>query len=306
MKGIVAKSTGSWYTVLTEDGKELQARIKGKFRLKGMKATNPVAVGDSVILQNDLATGDYQITEIADRQNYIIRKSSNLSSQYHIIAANMEQAACVVTIAYPRTSQGFIDRFLITAEAYEITPLIIFNKEDLAIDKKREKLEQLRALYNSLGYGCLETSAKTGLHMDELRQELHGKTSLLIGHSGAGKSTILNFLCPELELRTGVLSDWSGKGKHTTTFAEMHFLNAETRIIDTPGIKEFGLVDFKKEEISHYFPEMKDVLSQCKFNNCLHINEPGCKILRLLELGQINPERYASYLNMLDDDGVEG
>lgn len=295
----VIKSTGSWYTVLTEAGEKIDCRIKGIFRTKDIKTTNPVAVGDRVVieLEPDQATGI--IVELLERENYIIRKSANLSKQSQIIAANIDQAILVVTLASPRTSFGFIDRFLVTAEAYHIKALLIFNKIDIYEEEDLEFLQEVQQMYKDIGYDSLQISGLKQQNIDALQAMLIDKTSLISGHSGVGKSTLINRLIPDLELKTSAISDFSSKGVHTTTFAEMFELPQGGFIIDTPGIKELGIVDLKPEEISHYFPEMKKRLQNCKFNNCIHINEPGCAIKKAVDDSEISLTRYESYLSIL-------
>ena len=298
MNALVLKSVGSSYTVITDEGQQLECRLKGVFRIRGLKATNPVAVGDRVEVQGAEPDGDPVITKISERRNYIIRKSTKLSKVVHIIAANMDQAMLVVTMAWPRTSTGFIDRFLVTAEAYKIPVFIVFNKCDLDDAGSGKAVKDCRAMYERIGYPCLEVSALEGTGVDDLRSRLQGKTTLLSGHSGVGKSALANAIEPGLELRTADLSDFSGKGRHTTTFAEMHPLTAGGYLIDTPGIKEFGLVDFYREELTHYFPEMFALLPQCRFHNCTHTDEPGCAVMAAVESGSVHPLRYQNYLNI--------
>lgn len=302
MEGTVTKSTGSWYLVRDENGRFHECRIKGKFRIKGISTTNPVAVGDRVDF--DPATG--VIGHLFERENYIIRRATNLSKQAHIIAANMDQALLIVTLAQPRTSLGFIDRFLVTAEAYSIPAVLVFNKIDIYREEGKALLEAVKDIYTNIGYPCLEVSALEGTHLEALKELLKDKTSLLAGHSGAGKSTLINRLIPGLQLKTASISGFSGKGIHTTTFAEMFELPqqpdgaASGYIIDTPGIKEFGIFDISREELSHYFVEMRDRFNQCKFDNCRHISEPGCAIIRAVESGDIAISRYESYLSMYE------
>lgn len=298
MKGLVIKSTGSWYQVLVSDGEVYSCRIKGKFRIKGIVSTNPIAVGDEVdiSLEEDQETGI--ITKLHPRRNYIIRKSINLSKSVQIIATNLDQAILVVTLASPMTSLGFIDRFLVTAEAYDIPAVIIFNKLDLFSDEGLEILEQFEDIYKEIGYQCFRISALEGRNVNELRQNLRNKTTLIAGHSGVGKSTLINQLIPSAELRTGDISAWSEKGKHTTTFAEMLELPEGGFIIDTPGIQEFGVVDIEPQELGHFFPEFRERLNQCKYHNCKHINEPGCAVLEAVENEEIAPSRYQSYLSI--------
>lgn len=297
MKGLVTKSTGSWYQVKLDDGQLLECRIKGKFRTKGIKTTNPVAVGDvvHVALEQD---GVGVINHLEPRRNYIIRRSVNLSKQTQIIGANLDQALLIVTLASPPTSLGFIDRFLVTAEAYDIPALLVFNKLDLFSAEGLEILEEYMAIYSSIGYPCYRVSALEGTYMEEIKSVLRDKLTLVSGHSGVGKSTFINQLIPEAALKTGKISDWSDKGKHTTTFAEMLDLPFGGQLIDTPGIRELGVVDIEPQELSHFFPEMRALMNQCKYNNCRHINEPGCVILDAVEEGQISPSRYESYLSI--------
>ncbi|WP_299285487.1 ribosome small subunit-dependent GTPase A [uncultured Mucilaginibacter sp.] len=298
MQGLVTKSTGSWYQVQTANGDRFDCRIKGKFRMKGLTTTNPIAVGDQVDfeIEPDQQTG--VIHKLHDRKNYIIRKSINLSKQAQIIAANLDLALLVVTLASPRTSLGFIDRFLVTAEAYGIPAGIIFNKLDLFSDEGLEILADYRSIYEQIGYQCLEVSALKKTGIKEVEAVLKDKTTLFSGHSGVGKSTLINTLLPEQNLRTGEISDWSDSGKHTTTFAEMFELPFGGFLIDTPGIRELGVIDIEKQELSHFFPEMRNLLNQCRFHNCRHINEPGCAVLAALEAGEIEPSRYESYLSI--------
>ncbi len=304
IKGVVIKSTGSWYMVKTEQG-IISCRIKGKFRLEDVKHTNPVTVGDyvEISLEEKQETGIIQ--SIAPRSNYIIRKASNLSKQTHIIASNLDQAILVATIAFPQTSLGFIDRFLVTTEAYHIPAVIVFNKTDLYTDGLEEVLNDTIELYQSkVGYKCPKTSIKTGEGINELKELLQDKTTLCCGHSGVGKSSLLNMLDASLKIKTGELSGYHLKGQHTTTFAEMHALSFGGNIIDTPGIREFGIIDIEDAELSHYFKEMKPLIGQCKFNNCKHREEPDCAIVKAVQTGQISEERYHSYLNILANEDV--
>lgn len=304
MKALVTKSTGSWYTLLTPTGEEVQARMRGKLRLEGSKSTNPVAVGDEVEAEEEGQDGHMLIQSIYDRKNYIIRKSNNLSKQTQVIAANLDVAVLVVTMATPATSTGFIDRFLVTAEAYHIPALIVFNKIDIYREDAQELLKLYEHIYDSVGYECLQVSAIRGTNMNLLRSKIQGKTCLFSGHSGVGKSTLLNALDDSIRQKTGEISAYSNKGKHTTTFAEMFLLPGDTRLIDTPGIKDFGVVNLDKSEVSHFFPEMKSRLGQCKFNDCLHVEEPGCAILAALEAEEIEVSRYYSYLSILNNEDV--
>ncbi|MDL2265454.1 ribosome small subunit-dependent GTPase A [Parabacteroides sp. OttesenSCG-928-G07] len=300
MNGLVIKNTGSWYTVRTDDGQTIESKIKGNFRLKDIRSTNPVAVGDRVkiILNNE---GTAFISEIEDRKNYIIRRSSNLSKQSHIIAANLDQAMLIVTVNYPITTTIFIDRFLSTAEAYRVPVKIIFNKIDRYKREDKERLEKLSSLYSSIGYECMRMCAKTGEGLDALRLELKDKITLLSGHSGVGKSTIINQLIPGLNLKTAIISEYHNKGMHTTTFSEMIELPEKGYIIDTPGIKGFGVFDMEEAEISHYFPEIFNQSKNCRFNNCTHRHEPGCAVIQAVQDKAISESRYRSYLNILED-----
>lgn len=302
MKGQVYKSTGSWYDVKGEDGHIYQSRLRGKFKQDGIKVNNPIAVGDMVeVTPDEQHENSGLITEIYQRENYIIRKSTRKNGFSHILAANVDQTLLLATLSFPRTSQGFIDRFLVSAESFRIPSLIVFNKKDLLKPKDQNKIDFLREMYESIGYTTDLISAQTQEGMDALLSHLEGKTTLIAGHSGVGKSTLLNKLVPGLEQKTGEVSTFANKGTHTTTFAEMFEINANTKIIDTPGIKELGLVDMEPSEISHYFPEMRQFVGECRFNNCLHVNEPGCQIIEALEAGGIYEERYMSYLSMLED-----
>ncbi|WP_100341304.1 ribosome small subunit-dependent GTPase A [Mucilaginibacter auburnensis] len=298
MQGLVTKSTGSWYQVQTPDGERYNCRIKGVFRIKGIKTTNPIAVGDVVDfeIEPDQETG--VIAHLHPRKNYIIRKSVNLSKQGHILAANLDQALLIVTLASPRTSLGFIDRFLVTAEAYDIPAVLVFNKLDMFSEEGLEVLADYKSVYQHIGYPCFEVSALQGTNVDQVQQLLKDKVTLLSGHSGVGKSSLINALLPDLGLRTNQLSDWSDKGMHTTTFAEMFELPQGGFIIDTPGIRELGIIDIEKPELGQFFPEMRQRMNDCRFNNCRHINEPGCAVLEALEEGEIELSRYESYLSI--------
>lgn len=304
MKGLVIKSTGSWYHVQLEDGSLIDCRIKGKFRTKGIKTTNPIAVGDNVSVEIDeeseVRTGS--IFELAERKNYIIRKSINLSKQTQIIASNIDQALLVVTLSKPRTSFGFIDRFLVTAEAYHIPVVLLFNKVDQYDEEDLAFLEEVIELYEKIGYPCRKISALKSIGLDDLKVQIAGQTSLLSGHSGVGKSTLINQLIPSAIIRTSTISAASEKGIHTTTFAEMHPLETGGYIIDTPGIRELGVVDIPDEELAHYFPEMKKVMSHCKFHNCKHLNEPNCAVKEAYEKGIIAIPRYESYLSIMANE----
>ncbi|MFC5285334.1 ribosome small subunit-dependent GTPase A [Pedobacter alpinus] len=295
MEGLVIKSTGSWYTVEGKNQQRYECRIKGKLRMKGLVSTNPVAVGDIVDfeLEPELQTG--VISKVHDRKNYIIRKSINLSKQVQIIAANLDLACLVVTLASPRTSLGFIDRFLVTAEAYGVPAVLVFNKLDLFNQEGLEILDNYIDLYQRIGYPCYSVSAIKGTNIETLEALLKDKISLFSGHSGVGKSSLINRLIPGKELRTGQISDWSDMGKHTTTFAELFDLPSGGKLIDTPGIRELGITDIEKYELGHFFPEMRALMNDCKFNNCVHINEPGCAVLKALDEGDLEPTRYDSY-----------
>lgn len=299
MRARVIKSTGAWYKLITDDNQLIEARLKGLIRLDGLTSTNPVAVGDYVELANE--DGDWMITQIEKRTNYIIRKSPAKRAHSHILASNIDQALLMITASKPRTSSGFIDRFLLTAEAYHIPTVLVFNKQDMLSEKDRKIQEKFVAIYQALDYPCKLVSAITGDGVDEIKTLLEGKTSLLIGHSGVGKSTLANAIDADLNLRTGEVSKKHEKGKHTTTFAEMFFLSFGGAVIDIPGIKEFGVVGFERNEVGLYFKEMAALLPHCKFHNCLHINEPQCAVLDALEKGEISEERYKNYLGILED-----
>jgi len=305
MKGIVTKSTGSMYTVLTGDGDRYECKLKGNFKIKGLSSTNPISVGDKVEFESKSGESFGIINKIEDRYNYIVRKSTKLSKRQHIIACNIDRAIIVVTLAFPRTSTGFIDRFLVTAEEYHIPAFIVFNKSDLYPEDFLTYLEELKSIYEGLGYKCIVTSASKHRGLDELKGILKGNTSLFLGHSGVGKSALINAMQPGLNLKLGVISAYHLKGQHTTTFAEMHPLSFGGFIIDTPGIKELGMIHVKPEEIAGYFPEMRALLPKCRFYNCTHIHEPGCAVLQALERGEINAGRYHNYLGMLNDKGIE-
>lgn len=302
MKGMVIKSTGSWYQVLGDDGRHYECRIKGKFRTKGIRTTNPIAVGDRVEFELEPDQESAVISALEPRRNYIIRKSINLSKQAQILGANLDQAILVVTLASPPTSLGFIDRFLVTAEAYSVPAALVFNKLDLFSEEGLEILEEYVSIYSELGYPCYEVSALEGTNIDQLRDLLRDKVTLVSGHSGVGKSSLINAIAPGSQLRTGSISDWSDKGKHTTTFAEMLPLPFGGYLIDTPGIRELGIVDIEQAELSHFFPEMRALLNACRFHNCRHVNEPGCAVLDALEAGDIQPSRYESYLSIYQNE----
>ena len=305
MRGLVLKSTGKWYEVLAEDGEHWQCRIRGKFRMKGLRTTNPISVGDHVIFEDEESEGRGVIKEIEARKNYIIRKSVNLSKEAHIVASNVDQAFLFATVKLPRTSAGFIDRFLVTAEAYSIKAIVVFNKIDLLDEEEKEELRFLVKTYESVGYDVRQISAETGEGTQELYDELAGKTNMLTGHSGVGKSTFINKTNPGLNIKTDEISELYKKGKHTTTNAEMHILDNGGYIIDTPGIKGFGIVDIPKNELHHYFPEMFALLPDCKFHNCLHIGEPKCAVKLAVENGKVPESRYKSYTTMYSDDEDE-
>ncbi|MET0242155.1 MAG: ribosome small subunit-dependent GTPase A [Flavitalea sp.] len=307
MKATVYKSTGSWYVTKTDEGKTFNARMKGVFKLDGITSTNPIAVGDQVEIEmeNELE-GSVMITQIIERKNYINRQSPSNKHHHHIVAANLDQSILFATLKDPRTSQGFIDRFLVTSEAYHIPAIVIFNKADLYRKKEMDKFETVSAIYEACGYKVKLVSVANKQGTDEVRDLLASKVTLLSGHSGVGKSSFINSLFPELALKTKDVSGWSGKGMHTTTFAEMFDLPGGGKIIDTPGLREFGLVDISKQELSHYFPEMRALIGQCQFNNCLHTDEPGCAIKKALQEGLISEDRYVSYYNILESIDDKG
>lgn len=300
MRGLVIKNTGSWYVVKTDDNRLVDCKIKGNFRLKGIRSTNPVAVGDFVQITMN-PEGTAFIHNIEDRKNYIIRKASNLSKQSHILAANIDMAFLVITISHPETSTTFIDRFLASAEAYRIPVSLIFNKVDCYDDHELRYLDALIHLYTQIGYPCYSCSALNGQGIEPLRQQLQGKTTLFSGNSGVGKSTLLNILHPEAAAKTAEISSAHDTGMHTTTFSEMFALPEGGYIIDTPGIKGFGTFDMEKEEVAHYFKEIFAISADCKYNNCTHTHEPGCAVRKAVEEHYISQSRYQSYLSMLED-----
>ena len=300
MKGLVIKNTGSWYTVKTDDGTIVDSKIKGNFRLKGIRSTNPVAVGDRVEIIR-YQEGTAFINAIEDRRNYIIRKSQNLSKQSHIIAANVDQAFLIVTVNYPQTSTTFIDRFLASAEAYSVPVTLVFNKTDLLGEEERHYQDMMMTLYDTVGYKCVAISAETGEGVEALLPMLHDKITVLSGNSGVGKSTLINRILPDVNLRTAEISDTHNTGMHTTTFSEMLELPQGGYIIDTPGIKGFGTFNMEPEEITSYFKEIFKFSKDCRFNNCTHTHEPGCAVLKAVEDHYIAASRYQSYLSMLND-----
>ncbi|MBL7723039.1 MAG: ribosome small subunit-dependent GTPase A [Chitinophagaceae bacterium] len=301
MKALVYKSTGSWYTLKDESGRFWNGRMKGVMKLDDITSTNPVAVGDWIQaeIENE-GSSTATINEILDRHNYINRQSPRHKHQHHIVAANLDQSLLVATLKEPKTSQGFIDRFLVASEMYHVPAIIAFNKSDLYKNKEMDKYEQWKAMYEAIGYKVLLVSAEKEEGLEELKELLKDKTTLISGHSGVGKSSLLNALFPGMNQKTQDVSGWSGKGQHTTTFAEMFDMPFGGKIIDTPGMREFGLVDISKAELSHYFPEMRDRLNGCQFNNCLHVNEPGCAIKEAVINEEIHEDRYVSYVGILD------
>lgn len=300
MRSLVYKSTGSWYQLRSEDGQPLNARLAGKLKLDGITSTNPIAVGDWVEVDNEQVDGSSVISKIYERRNYINRISPHNKNMHHIVAANLDQSLLFATLKDPKTSLGFIDRFLVISEAYHVPAIIVFNKADLFKKKEQEKFELIKNIYEPIGYTVCLMSIEKNEGVKEVEALLKDKTTLLSGHSGVGKSSFINYLFPELNLKTTEVSEWSGKGMHTTTFAEMYDLPFGGKIIDTPGIREMGLVDISKQELSHYFPEMRELIQQCQFNNCSHLHEPGCAVKEAVNEGSIYEERYLSYLNMRD------
>lgn len=298
------KSTGSWYVVRDEKGDTCNARMKGVYKLEGITSTNPIAVGDEVEIEmeNELEKSA-MITEIHDRKNYIARQSPSHRMHHHIVAANLDQSLLVVTLRDPKTSQGFMDRFLVSCEAFHVPAIILFNKADIYRTKEMAKFEEMKAMYESIGYKVILASTQTGQGMEELKGLLRDKVTLFSGHSGVGKSSLINLLIPEKNLKTQDVSEWSGKGLHTTTFAEMFDLPDGGKIIDTPGVREFGIVQIEKKELSHYFPEMRALINDCQFNNCMHLNEPGCAVKEAVNEGTVSVDRYVSYATILETMG---
>lgn len=300
MRGLVIKNTGSWYQVKTDDGQYIECKIKGNFRLKGIRSTNPIAIGDHVqIILNQEGTA--LISEIEERRNYIIRRASNLSKQSHILAANLDQCMIVVTVNYPETSTIFIDRFLASAEAYRVPAKIVFNKIDAYDKDELHYLDSLINLYTQIGYPCLKVSALNGEGIEAIKDDLKAKVTLFAGHSGVGKSTLINSIIPDLAIKTGKISTYHNKGMHTTTFSEMFPVDGDGYIIDTPGIKGFGTFDMEDEEIGHYFPEIFNTSANCRYGNCTHRHEPDCAVRKAVEEHFISESRYTSYLSMLED-----
>ena len=301
MQAFIYKSTGSWYVAKAENGQTYQARIKGIFKIDNITSTNPIAVGDKVTLEPETEDSNTaMITSIGERKNYIARSSPHNKNQHHIIASNLDQALLFATLREPRTSTGFLDRFLVSAEAFHIPAILVFNKWDVYKRKEIALFEEIKDVYLSIGYPVMKLSMQTGEGLEEVKQMLEDKTTLLSGHSGVGKSTFINALLPDKQLRTTEVSSWSGKGMHTTTFAEMFDLPFGGRLTDTPGIREFGVIDIPKAELSHYFPEMRKLLAHCRYNNCLHINEPDCAVKEGVEKETVSVNRYVSYLNIMD------
>jgi ribosome biogenesis GTPase len=303
INGLVMRSTGSWYEVRAESGKVYRARLKGKFKLKGPKTSNPITVGDKVLFSmEDEANQTVVIEEISPRQNYIIRKSVHKTGQGQLLAANVDQAIFIFTYKFPKTSLGFLDRFLVTAEAFRIPVTIVFNKMDLMTEEEKDQVFEWAALYQELGYGILFTSIPENQGMEEFKQMFAGKISLMAGHSGVGKSSLLNKVAPTLHIKTKEISDFAQKGVHTTTYSTMWELGPQTYLIDSPGINELGVMEIQKEELAHYFPEMRALLGQCKFNNCLHLHEPHCAVQQAVKDGEIASSRYLSYFSIFEND----
>ncbi len=300
MQALVYKSTGNWYQVKNQDGKNFKARLKGKFKIDNITSTNPIAVGDIVEVENENEEESAVITEIYARRNYINRTSPHNKNQHHIVAANLDQSLLFATLKDPKTSLGFIDRFLVISEAYDVPAIIVFNKSDLYRQKEVDRFAEVKELYEKTGYRIRLMSIEKNEGIDEVIGLLKGKITLLSGHSGVGKSTFINHIFPDLGIKTQDVSGWSGKGLHTTTFAEMFDLEQGGKIIDTPGIREMGLVDIPRQELSHYYPEMRQLLTSCKFNNCMHVDETDCAVKDAVRSGAIHEERYISYLKILD------
>lgn len=299
MKALVYKSTGSWYQVKNESGEEFKARVKGRFKIDGITSTNPIAVGDVVDVDKEDGEESIVITEIHERKNYITRQSPHNKHLHHIVAANLDQSILLATLKDPKTSTGFIDRFLAASEAYHVPAIIVFNKSDLYQTKEKEKFEKVKSVYEKIGYPVYSMSINENSGINEVKELLKNKITLLSGHSGVGKSSFINTIFPENIIKTQDVSGWSGKGLHTTTFAEMFDLPFGGKIIDTPGMREFAMMDIEPHELSHYFREMKALINDCRFNNCIHIEEPGCAVKAAVEENKISPERYISYLNIL-------
>ena len=301
-KGVVVKSTGSWYIVRKSDHTVVQARLRGKFKNHGLKVTNPIAVGDAVAMKREAGNETYIIEDITLRKNYIVRRSTRKSAFGHLLGSNIDQAILIFTLAQPRTSLGFVDRFLISCESFRIAALLVINKTDLFTEEDWESAKGFKEIYNHAGYQVIFASTLTGDGLEDIKQELGNKTSLIAGHSGVGKSSLLNVLCPDAGLKTADISTFSNKGVHTTTFAEMHSINETTHLIDTPGVKEWGLYEIRKEDISHYYPEMRVLIGECKFHNCKRYNEPGCAVVEKVKQGIIPLARYQNYLNILMEE----
>jgi ribosome biogenesis GTPase / thiamine phosphate phosphatase len=299
MQALVYKSTGSWYQLRNEAGEDFKARVKGKFKIDGITSTNPIAVGDVVDIDKEEGEESIVITNIHDRKNYITRQSPHNKHLHHIVAANLDQSILLATLKDPKTSTGFIDRFLVASEAYHVPAIIVFNKSDLYQTKEKEKFEKVKSMYEKIGYPVYSMSINENAGINEVKELLKNKTTLLSGHSGVGKSSFINTIFPENIIKTQEVSGWSGKGLHTTTFAEMFDLPFGGKIIDTPGMREFAMMDIEPHELSHYFPEMKALINNCRFNNCMHIEEPGCAVKAAVEENEISPERYINYLNIL-------
>ncbi len=299
MQALVYKSTGSWYQVKNEAGEEFKARVKGKFKIDGITSTNPIAVGDVVDIDKEDGEESIVITNIHERKNYITRQSPHNKHLHHIVAANLDQSILLATLKDPKTSTGFIDRFLVASEAYHVPAIIVFNKSDLYQTKEKEKFEKVKSMYEKIGYPVYSMSINENEGINEVKQLLQNKITLLSGHSGVGKSSFINTVFPENIIKTQEVSGWSGKGLHTTTFAEMFDLPFGGKIIDTPGMREFAMMDIEPHELSHYFPEMKSLINDCRFNNCMHIEEPGCAVKAAVEENKISAERYVNYLNIL-------